>query len=167
MSASIERAIESENWSLARKLIRAALRTEPDSHWLLTRLSLTYYEERSYQRSLDLSMRALALAPSCPLALWDAAGSLDMLSREREAVSMYRSLIRRGVSQIAFGPCGEGLAWSRGLVADCWYRIAVCYQRVGRRKLSQRAIQQHLAMRGPGCQSAYPLRQVRLEFGVA
>jgi hypothetical protein len=34
------------------KLIRAVLRKEPDSHWLLTRLGLAYCEERNYKKAL-------------------------------------------------------------------------------------------------------------------
>jgi len=52
VSKEIEKHIESGNWQGARKLIRAALRTEPNSHWLITRLGLTYYEERKYKKAL-------------------------------------------------------------------------------------------------------------------
>ena len=54
--------------------------------------------------------------PNCPLALWDYAGALEMLDQTEEALSMYRRLVRRGVSAIAHGTCGEGLAWGRGLM---------------------------------------------------
>jgi len=51
MSKAIEAAIRSERWKKARQLIRAGLKEKPDSHWLLTRLGLTYYEERAYRAS--------------------------------------------------------------------------------------------------------------------
>jgi hypothetical protein len=59
MSKAIEVAIRSERWKKARQLIRARLREQPDSHWLLTRLGLTYYEERAYRASLSYSRKAL------------------------------------------------------------------------------------------------------------
>jgi tetratricopeptide (TPR) repeat protein len=79
MSKAIEAAIRSERWKKARQLIRAELNEKPNSHWLLTRLGLTYYEERAYRASLWYSQKALRLAPECLLALWDYAGSLQML----------------------------------------------------------------------------------------
>jgi tetratricopeptide (TPR) repeat protein len=66
--AEIESAIERDDWPGARKLIEEELAKDPDDHWLLTRLSLTYYEQFDYQKALDLSERALSIAPECPLA---------------------------------------------------------------------------------------------------
>jgi len=161
MSREIESAIKKEDWREARRLVRAALRHQPSSHWLLTRLALTYYEEHDYRRALAADKQAYALAPHCPLVLWDLAGTLDMLGRPTEAIKLYRRLIRRGVEAIAYGDCGEGLAWARGLVADCWYRIARCYRRANRYRYAARCYGRHLAMRGPGCRSIYSLREVQ------
>ena len=52
MSKAIESRIERNDWRGARRLIRSELRRKPRSHWLLTRLALTYYERRDYRRSL-------------------------------------------------------------------------------------------------------------------
>src|SRR5262245_20839579 len=131
MSEEIEKLIAAENWKAARTLIRVALRKKPDSHWLLTRLGLTYYEAYKYEKALFYTERALELTPNCPLALWDYAGDLDMLGRTREAIYIYKKLVKRGVEGIAYGDCGEGLAWARGLVADCLYRLAKCYDELG------------------------------------
>src|SRR5689334_17516155 len=92
----IERAIEIDDWRLARKLIRAQLRRKPEDHWLLTRLSLTYYEQRQYRKSLYYAAKALQIAPYCPLAIWDYAGSLDMLERRKRALSIYEWLVSWG-----------------------------------------------------------------------
>jgi hypothetical protein len=50
MSKEIETLIEMEDWKGARQLIRVALRKEPDSHWLLTRLGLTYSKNKITRR---------------------------------------------------------------------------------------------------------------------
>ncbi len=113
MPAEIEALLAAEDWEAARSLIRTRLATEPDSHWLLTRLGLTYYEQRRYRQALRYEGQALRLAPRCPLVLWDYAGTLDMLGRTSEALRIYRRLIRRGVERLAFGECGEGRAWAR------------------------------------------------------
>ena len=167
MSHDIEAAIKRNDWPHARRLVRAELRKKPDSHWLITRLSLTHYEERDYERSLAVLGRAYKLAPSCPLVLWDLAGTFDMLGRHDEAIAIYRRLLRRGVKSVAFGDCGEGIAWARGLLADCWYRLARCQKKKGRRFQALRCYERHLAMRGPGCRSIYPLLTVRREQSLA
>lgn len=153
----VESLIRAEKWSEARKLILAALKDQPDNHWLLTRLGLTYYEEGNYKIALRYERQALELAPSCPLALWDIAGSLQMLGRHAEALELYSGLVRRGVHSIARGPCGEGLARARGLVADSYLRMADSFKALGRHDDSFRSFEKHLDMRGPGCHSIYPL----------
>ena len=164
MSKAIERAIDQENWPQARALMRSALRREPYSHWLLTRLGLTYYEQRQYKRALHYSEKALALDPRCPLVLWDYAGCLDMLDRPKDALPIYRKLIRRGVDRLAHGECGEGRAWARSLVADCHYRMAHCHRRLANNTQAVASYRRHLALRGPGCHSIYSITTVRNEL---
>lgn len=158
--ARIESLIHKERWSEARKTITAALRLEPTSHWLMARLSVTYYEQRKYSRALTFAARALELAPRCPLVLWDYAGTLQMLDRDTEAVAVYRSLIRRGPQRIAKNPCGEGLARSRGLVADCHLRVSDSLRYLGDQIGAERHLVKHLDMRGPGCHSIYSLKDI-------
>ena len=160
----IESAIRADRWKEARRLIRIALREQPDDHWLLTRLSLTYYEQSNYRRALSYSKHALRLAPRCPLVLWDYAGDLDMLGRKTEAARIYHGLVRRGVRSIAFGRCGEGLARARGLVADSLYRLAHCYRDLGEQSKAVAYLRKHLQRRGPGCHSIYPIGEVRKEL---
>ena len=147
----------SGRWLAARKAIEKALKVDPHNHWLLTRLGLTYYELRDYAAALPYSEQALALDPKCPLALWDCAGTLQMLGRHREAVDVYRGLIRRGARRIAHGRCGEGMAGARGLIEDCHYRLADSLKALGRADEALAAFTKHLDLRGPGCRSIYPL----------
>jgi tetratricopeptide (TPR) repeat protein len=164
MSRQIEQLIHVEDWVAARAAIESQLIAEPNHHWLLTRLALTYYEQHQYQLALDISKRAFAVAPRCPLVLWDYAGVFDMLKRYDEAIRIYRQLIRRGVESIAYDECGEGIRWARGLVTDCHYRLSCCYRALGREAASLRAFTRHLDMRGPGCFSIYPLKDIGAEF---
>jgi len=164
MSAEIENAIDSENWVQARKLIRARLNKSPDDHWLLTRLGLTFYEQRRYLKALEYSERAKAVAPDCPLVLWDYAGTLEMLDRPADALKVFERIVDRGIESVAFGDCGEGLRWARGLIADCYYRMAHCRKSLGHLQQARRDYEQHLALRGPGCRSIYPISKVRKEL---
>ena len=160
----IESLIAADDWTEARKIITNALSESPEDHWLLSRLALTFYEQFDYEKALEYDAKALSYAPHCPLALWGYAGSLEMLDRQNEAIKIYRRLIRRGAKAIAYGECGEGLARARGLVADSLYRVASCYESLGRRRQAAKFYEQHLAERGAGCHSIYSLREVRQEF---
>lgn len=113
-----------ERWVDLRAVLKEDLRQDPDDHWLLTRIGLTYYEQRNYKEALTYSEKAIELEPACPLALWDYAGTLDMLGRDEEAVRLWEGLLERGVEAIAHGDCGEGVRWARSLLNDCRYRIA-------------------------------------------
>lgn len=121
--SDIETLIAAEDWKAARRAIQRMLRKEPNRHWLVTRLALTYYEQRDYETALAYSEKAMKLAPHCPLVLWDYGGVLDMLGRKREAIQVFRRLVRRGAQSLAYCECGEGIGKARALVADCLYRL--------------------------------------------
>ena len=161
MSDDIESLIAAERWTDARRLIQRDLRSKPNDHWLLTRLGVTYYEQKRYKLALKLSERAFYIAPLCPLVLWDYAGCLKMLKRNTEAADIYQRIIRRGPKRIAHGPCGEGLSLARGLVADCHLRLADIFEAMGREVESMSEFEKHLDMRGPGCRSIYPLKTLQ------
>ena len=61
--------------------LRRRLKAEPRHHWLLTRLSSVYDEQRRYALALQYAEKAFVEAPSCPLVLWDYAGALQVLVR--------------------------------------------------------------------------------------
>ena len=164
MASTIERLIEANDWLAASRAIRMALHSDRQNHWLLTSLALTYYEEKDYRRALEYDLVALAEAPTCPLVLWNYAGTLQMIDQRQEALKIYRALIRRGTKEIAFDDCGEGLGWARGLVADCHYRIAGCHRRARHPALAIKSLEKHLGLRGPGCRSIYQLRDVKQEL---
>ena len=161
MSAAIESLISAEEWEQAEDLIRFHLASDPTNHWLLTRLSLTFYERFDYEQALQYVTQAFSIAPHCPLVLWDYGGTLEMLDQPIDAMRVFRRLIRRGTDRIANETCGEGLARARGLIADCWYRISLCYRDLGQRRQAINALRMHLSLRGSGCQSIYPIREAR------
>jgi tetratricopeptide (TPR) repeat protein len=157
----IEKEIKADNWALARKLIRKELRTSPTDHWLLAMLALTHYEQREYQKALEISQEALGINDKCPLVLWGYAGALDMVGRHGEARKMWHTLIRREVNSLAFGDCGEGIGWAKALINDCRYRIGTSYARQERFSSAMRWIGLHLQHRKPGIRSAYSTEKVR------
>jgi tetratricopeptide (TPR) repeat protein len=140
--------------------LRQRLQAEPRHHWLLTRLSSAYYEQRRYTLALKCAEKAFAEVPSCPLVLWDYAGALQMLGRHNEALDLYARIVTRGVNSIANGECGEGRAWARGLVSDSHYRASLSLKAIGNEQASLSAFEQCLDLRGPGCRSIYRLNEL-------
>jgi hypothetical protein len=143
---AVEALIEAGEWEKARELIRKQLKRSPDDHWLLTRLSTTYYEQGRYAEALEYVDKAHALAPTCPLVLWDYAGTLDMLGRKEEAIKVYLSLMARGVAGIANDECGEGYEWAAGLLADCVFRVGTCLEDLGATKSAAISYAAYIAM---------------------
>lgn len=152
---TIEVLLEKEDWEKARQAILKELETNPDSHYLVSRLSLTYYEQRQYETALHYSREAMELAPRCPLVLWNHAGALEQTGHEREAIRIWKRLLRRGVERIAHGPCGEGIRQAESLLNDCRYRIGKTYCFLGRPALAWRYMHAHLAHRRRGLPSIY------------
>jgi hypothetical protein len=87
-----------------------------------------------------------------------------MLGRTREALAVCRGLVRRGVSAIPFGDCGEDIAWARGLIADCHYRMAHCHAEEEKWRMAMKSLTAHLSQLGPGCRSIYPIANIRREL---
>lgn len=152
--------IDQDKWHESRGLIRSALKDEPDDHWLLDRLSLTYYEQGHYTKSLHFIEKAYKLAPDCPLVLWDYAGTLDMLRDSKAALKTYLRLVGMGEKALAHDFHGEGVAWARSLLADCAYRIAFCYLDMNKPLEALAWLQGHLLRREQGAASIYHKRDV-------
>lgn len=160
----IEKAIAQEKWEKARSIIEPWLRDVPDDHWLLTRLALTYYEQKKYAKALHYDLEALQIAPYCPLAVWGYAGTLEMLGRKKEALSIFRWLAGWGEDYLADEPCGEGIRSARSLITDCYYRIGRILEQQRQWKRATAAYKEHLSRRGRGIRSIYSLLEVRQRY---
>jgi len=160
----IDKFIRQGEWQKARSLILQQLEENPDDHWLLTRLSTTYYEEHHYDEALRISEKALKISPKCPLVLWDYAGALDMLGKHEDAIKIWRKLIKKGVNKIAYSECGEGIRWARSLINDSKYRTAISYLKMGMLSNANKYLRDHLKHRAPGIPSIYRLSDVKKLF---
>ncbi len=149
----------------AREIILAEIEKLPagkEDHWLLDRLSVTYYEQKKYAKSLELLERARAIAPSCPLVLWDLAGTLDMLGKKKEAIETYLHLLRQ--SDVTSQRCHLDFDEWADLLTDCCYRVGMCYADLGKKEAAIRCLIGHLGMREGGFNSIYTQQNVRDEL---
>ncbi|MGO8758833.1 MAG: tetratricopeptide repeat protein [Terracidiphilus sp.] len=153
-----------EDWTGARRLIKAELRRDPEDHWLLSRLALTYYEQRKYEQALYWDAMALQESPYCPLAIWGYAGSLEMLGRLDESLAIYRWLLSWGEEYLACGDCGEGIGRARSLLADCHYRIASIWKKKRQWKRAAAEYHIYLSKRKKGWGSIYSIRDVKASY---
>ena len=120
---------------------------------------------------VDVAVAALSsektppqVGPNTVEVLWDYAGALEMLQRNKLALRTYQRLIGRGIDSTALDECGEGIGWARSLIADSHYRAAHCCRKIGRIEVARNHFENHLALGGPGCRSIYNLNKVRSEI---
>jgi tetratricopeptide (TPR) repeat protein len=164
VGAKINHFLDRDSWARARQLIEPEMaKISPldfSRHWLLTRLSTTYYEEKRYEEALEIAKQAEQIAPDCPLVLWDLAGTYSMLNDNAIAISIYTKLIKRGIDRIARDQCGEGRRWAASLIADCWYRLGICHRNAGNTKKAIKCWSKHFEMVVKGIDSIYSYPEV-------
>jgi tetratricopeptide (TPR) repeat protein len=156
----IEQLVAAKKWTRARALIQEELVSAPSDHWLWMTLSLTYYEQKQYEKALQSSKRAVELEPSCPLALWHYAGSLYMSGRESSALAIWTILLDMNLEEVAYGECGEGMDWALQLVNDVHYRIGRYFQWKGEEEQARASFEKYLHNRSHGVGSIYDEKQV-------
>jgi tetratricopeptide (TPR) repeat protein len=158
---AIERSLAAKKWDKARSLLHDELIFAPADHWLWTTLGATYYEEKEYEKALKCCEHAVQLAPSCPLALWDYAGSLYMTGHEDAALAVWTVIRNMDLDTLAHGDHGEGMPWALQLVNDAQYRIGRNYQRVGEMRLARECYEKYLHNRKHGVGSIYEVAAVQ------
>ncbi len=157
----IERLIEQKSWSKARALIQEELVSAPTDHWLWMTLSLTYYEQKRYDKALQCSKRAVELQPECPLALWHYAGSLSLSGRGPAALAIWTILLDTNPEKIAYDECGEGMDRALQLLNDVHYRMGRYFQSEGKDEQARASFKKYLHNRAHGVGSIYDETRVK------
>ncbi len=156
----IDDLIVAEQWEQARALIEKALKKEPQSHWLLTQLGETYYEQRQYKKALELLLQSRDIVPDCPLTLWHLANTLDALGYDAGAIRLYTWLLR-SKKTAEDDPCWESEAWADALKTDCVYRLGLTFKHAGRDELAAYCLRKYLALQAVGVEGSYPAEDAR------
>jgi tetratricopeptide (TPR) repeat protein len=163
IGASLAALFQNGQWSEARKLLEAELAREPDNHWLLTQLGVTYYEQQQYEEALKHFQAASRIMPDCPLVLWNTAGALDALGKHAKAIQVFTRLLK-GDAKSEADACWESPEWSAALKADCVYRLGVCFRDIGRNEPAEECFRQYLDLQLSGIDGTYSLQDVSREI---
>ena len=159
-SDRINRLFRENEWREARRLLEAERAKDPENHWILTQLGVTYYEQRRYKEALRLFLKSKAIVQDCPLTLWNLAGAHDALGKHRAAIDIYTWLLERAKSPDE-DPCWESKEWANALKTDCVYALGASYQRLGDQALAEHCYRQYIDLLLIGVEGSYPLEDAR------
>jgi tetratricopeptide (TPR) repeat protein len=159
----IDDLIDRERWDQARALIEKALAKEPESHWLLTQLGSTCYEQKRYKKALEVLLRSRDIVPDCPLTLWHLANTLDALGDPRAAIRLYTWLVR-SAKTAEDDPCWESNEWANALKTDCVYRLGLCFIHLGRAERAADCFRKYLALLAAGSQGSYSFEETQRQL---
>jgi tetratricopeptide (TPR) repeat protein len=148
--------LEREQWVKARALIQKELKREPDSHWLMTQLGATYYEQRQYKKALGLLLKSLDIVADCPLTLWHLAGTLGALGYHTGALRIFTWLLESQKTS-SDDSCWESAAWTDALKTDCVYRIGICLQHLARNDKAEACFRRYVNLLLAGAAGSYPI----------
>ena len=160
----IELLLDAEKWEEARIFLFKAIKEYPEEYFLYSRISLTYYEEKNYEKALEYSKIAYSMQPNDPIIQWDYAGALSMTNEEELAIKMWQKIIDKSLNELAFNEFGEGIRAAKSLYNDTLYRIGYCYFSLNNFDLAIQFIQKHINNRQRGIPSLYTLSSVKKEM---
>ncbi len=151
--------LQQEKWDEARTLIEHELLKQPENHWLLTQLGVTYYEQGRYREALRPLLASLDIVVNCPLTLWNLAGVVDAIGRPEAAVPIYTWLLASRMSADT-DPCWESAEWAEALKTDCVYRIGLCFEHLKRLQPAEDCFRQYINLLLAGAGGTYPIDEV-------
>ena len=163
INQKIDKLFEREEWGAARKLLIVESEKTPESHWLLTQLGVTYYEQRKYKEALELFEASRRIVPDCPLTLWNLAGTLSALGKQADAIRIYSWLLNSKASSKK-DTCWESQIWADSLKADCVFRLGDCFRYLGKLKKAEHCYRQYLDLILIGIKGMYSGEEVLKEI---
>ncbi len=159
LNDAVNDLFEREKWDEARRLLERERKKDPESHWVLTQLGVTYYEQRRYEEALELFLASREIVPDCPLTLWNLAGALDALGKSAGAVRIFTWLLESKKSP-EDDPCWESKEWADALKADCVYRLGACFEHLGKKRKAEQCYRQYLDLLLAGIEGLYSAEDV-------
>ena len=152
--------IMNEEWDKAKNILEKELEKSPEDHWIITQLSEVYYEKRNYDKALELSTKAIELAPDCPLVMNDHALHLYIHEKDKDAIAIWNKMLQKGIKEIAYSECGEGLQNAKSMLNDVRMRIGLSYFETEQKEIALSYFKEHLSNRQRGLYSNFTKREV-------
>lgn len=159
LSDTINDLFQRCQWEEARQLLEIARAKDPENHWILTQLAVTFYEQKRYDEALKLLQESLRIVADCPLTLWNLAGTLEALKKPTAAIRIYTWLLESDKSS-ADDPCWESKDWTDSLKADCIYRLGGCFKGLGKKRKAEQCYRQYLNLLLVGVKGSYAVDAV-------
>lgn len=159
-SDKINQLFAANEWDEARELLDAKCAKGPESHWILTQLGVTYYEQRRYREALRLFLKSTAIVPDCPLTSWNLGGVYDALGKHDAAIDIYTGILKRAQTSDE-DPCWESEAWATALKTDCVFALGTAYQHMGDQALAEHCYRQYIDLLLIGIEGSYPIEDAR------
>ena len=163
LSSKINDLFRREKWDEARTILERERERNPQSHWVLTQLGVTFYEQYRYEDALGLFLASLNIKDDCPLTLWNLAGALDALGRTGEAIQIYSWLLQSNRTSDD-DPCWESTERTDALKSDCVFRIGVCLRHLGKKQEAERWLREYVNILLGGISGIYSLEDVGEEL---
>jgi len=159
-NGKIKDLIQRGMWEAARTMLQRERERDPENHWVLTQLGVTFYEQRRYEEALRLFLASHGIVRDCPLTLWNLAGTLDSVGKHADATRIYTWILQSNVSPDD-DPCWESKEWTDALKADCVYRLGVCFQHLGNKRKAEHCYRQFLNLLSIGVEGSYTIDDVK------
>lgn len=125
------------------------------SFWLYSRLSSCYYELRDYDTALVYAKKAYKLKPNSPLVLWDYAGVLIMLKKEKRGIKLLQRIQSMDDDLRNYGFADADIKWMQSLKNDANFLIGKAYYIIYEDSLAKDFLLKHLSGREAGRKSIY------------
>ena len=154
-------AYNKDKWLVAKDLMLLIIKKEKKlSFFNYSRLSSCYYELREYKTALKYSQIAYKINPKSPLVLWDYAGVLRMVNKERKAIELLQRIKALDKYKIGSVITTTGTKWAKSLLNDCNFQIGHCYYQIYENTKAKKYFLKHLSLRKRGLHSLYSRKQV-------
>jgi tetratricopeptide (TPR) repeat protein len=159
LNSRIDSLFQKGKWEEARRLLKREQETDPQSHWVLTQIGVTFYEQRQYEEALDFLLASREIKDDCPLTLWNLAGVLDALGKHAQSKRIFAWLLQSKRTP-KDDPCWESREWSDSLKTDCVYRLGVCCLHSGEDREAEKWFRRYVNLLVNGFNGTYSIQEV-------
>lgn len=153
----------SDEWEKVIEFLQPLADKYTNDYFILTELSEAQHNIKRYKEALRNATKALKIE-SHDIIVWDAyACALLYNDRYNEAIEWYNKILRKSITDIAYGPHGEGWKWAQSFHIDAFFWKACCYDCKGDYREARRLTKLHLRKRQRGVVSNFTKNKV-LDF---